>query len=70
MFGSMQKPHNCGFFCHLSRPVFSQRPDGTRQTSGHGRRRGRQGNVKNEGLMQKTNHQMLMMNVICGNIQA
>ncbi|ALD79121.1 hypothetical protein P10159_4383 [Citrobacter portucalensis] len=27
-------------------------------------------NVKNEGIMQKTNHQMLMLNIISGNIQA
>lgn len=70
MFCSMQKPHGCGFVCHLIRPVFSLRSDNTRQASGCGRVGGRYGNVKNEGLMQKTNHQVAMMNFISGNIQA
>lgn len=70
MFCSMQKPHECGFVCHLSRPIFSLRSDNTRQASGRGRGGGRHGNVENEGLMQKTNHQVAMMNFISGNIQA
>ena len=70
MFGSMQKTHECDFFCHLSRPVISQRPDITRWVSGRGRWVKKHVNVKNEGVMQKTNHQMLMLNIISGHIQA
>lgn len=70
MFGSMQKTHECDFFCHLSRPVISERPDIPRRISGRGRCVTKHVNVKNEGVMQKTNHQMLMLNIISGNIQA
>lgn len=70
MFGSMQKTHECDVFYHLSRPVISQRPDTTRWMSGRGRWVKKHVNVKNEGIMQKTNHQMLMLNIISGNIQA
>ena len=70
MFGSMQKTHECDVFYNLSRPVISQRPDITRWMSGRGRWVKKHVNVKNEGIMQKTNHQMLMLNIISGNIQA
>lgn len=70
MFGSMQKTHECDVFYLLSRPVISQRPDITRWMSGRGRWVKKHVNVKNEGIMQKTNHQMLMLNIITGNIQA
>ena len=70
MFGSMQKTHECDVFYHLSRPVISQRPDITRWMSGRGRWVKKQVNVKNEGVMQKTNQQMLMLNIISGHIQA
>lgn len=70
MFGSMQKTHECDVFYHFSRPVISQRPDITRWVSGRGRWVKKHVNVKNEGIMQKTNHQMLMLNIISGNIQA
>ncbi len=70
MYGSMQKLHGCGFFCHLSRPVVSQSPDIPRWRSDRGRWVKKHVNVKNEGVMQKTNHQMLMLNIIFGNIQA
>lgn len=70
MFGSMQKTHECDVFYHLSRLVISQRPDITRWMSGRGRWVKKHVNVKNEGIMQKTNHQMLMLNIISGNIQA
>ena len=70
MFGSMQKTHECDVFYHLSRPVINQRPDITRWMSGRGRWVKKHVNVKNEGIMQKTNHQMLMLNIITGNIQA
>ncbi|EQM94152.1 hypothetical protein DW203_09795 [Citrobacter portucalensis] len=70
MFDSMQKTHECDVFYHFSRPVISQRPDITRWVSGRGRWVKKHVNVKNEGIMQKTNHQMLMLNIISGNIQA
>ena len=70
MFGSMQKTHECDVFYHLGRPVISQRPVIQRWVSGRGRRVKKHVNVKNEGIMQKTNHQMLMLNIISGNIQA
>ena len=70
MFDSMQKTHECDVFYHFSRPVISQRPDITRWVSGRGRGVKKHVNVKNEGIMQKTNHQMLMLNIISGNIQA
>ena len=70
MFGSMQKTHECDVFYHLSRPVISQRPVIQRWMSGRGRWVKKHVNVKNEGIMQKTNHQMLMLNIISGNIQA
>ena len=70
MFGSMQKTHECYVFYHLSSPAISQRPDITRWMSGRGRWVKKHVNVKNEGIMQKTNHQMLMLNIISGNIQA
>ena len=70
MFGSMQKTHECDVFYHLSRPVISQRPVIQRWMSGRGRWVKKHVNVKNEGIMQKTNHQMLMLNIITGNIQA
>lgn len=70
MFDSMQKTHECDVFYHLSRPVISQRSDITRWVSGRGRWVKKYVNVKNEGIMQKTNHQMLMLNIITGNIQA
>lgn len=70
MFGSMQKTHECDVFYHLSWPAISQRPDVTRWVSGRGRWVKKHVNVKNEGIMQKTNHQMLMLNIISGNIQA
>lgn len=70
MFDSMQKTHGCDVFYHFSRPVISQRPDITRWVSGRGRWVKKHVNVKNEGVMQKTNHQMLMLNIISGNIQA
>ena len=70
MFDSMQKTHECDVFYHYSRPVISQRPDITRWVSGRGRWVKKHVNVKNEGIMQKTNHQMLMLNIISGNIQA
>lgn len=70
MFDSMQKTHECDVFYHFSRPVISQSPDITRWVSGRGRWVKKHVNVKNEGIMQKTNHQMLMLNIISGNIQA
>lgn len=70
MFDSMQKTHECDVFYHFSRPVISQRPDITRWVSGRGRWVKKHVNVKNEGVMQKTNRQMLMLNIISGNIQA
>lgn len=70
MFDSMQKTHECDVFYHFSRPVISQRPDIPRWVSGRGRWVKKHVNVKNEGIMQKTNHQMLMLNIISGNIQA
>ena len=70
MFGSMQKTHECDVFYHLSWPEISQRPVIQRWMSGRGRWVKKHVNVKNEGIMQKTNHQMLMLNIISGNIQA
>lgn len=70
MFCSMQKTHECDVFYHLGRPVISQRPVIQRWMSGRGRLVKKHVNVKNEGIMQKTNHQMLMLNIISGNIQA
>ena len=70
MFGLMQKTHECDVFYHLGRPVISQRPVIQRWVSGRGRWVKKHVNVKNEGIMQKTNHQMLMLNIISGNIQA
>lgn len=70
MFGSMQKTHECDVFYHLGRPVISQRPVIQRWMSGRGRWVKKHVNVKNEDIMQKTNHQMLMLNIISGNIQA
>ncbi|MFV0569051.1 MAG: hypothetical protein ACK5NJ_10780 [Citrobacter portucalensis] len=70
MFGSMQKTHECDVFYHLGRPVISQRPVIQWWMSGRGRWVKKHVNVKNEGIMQKTNHQMLMLNIISGNIQA
>ena len=70
MFYSMQKTHECDVFYHLGRPVISQRPVIQRWMSGRGRWVKKHVNVKNEGIMQKTNHQMLMLNIISGNIQA
>lgn len=70
MFGSMQKTHERDVFYHLCRPVISQRPVIQRWMSGRGRWVKKHVNVKNEGIMQKTNHQMLMLNIISGNIQA
>lgn len=66
MFCSMQKKHGYGFDFHLSRPMFSLRSDNTRQASGCVRVGERRGNVKNEGLMQKTNHRRLIANIISG----
>lgn len=56
MFGSMQKTHECDVFYHLGRPVISQRPVIQRWMSGRGRWVKKHVNVKNEGIMQKTNH--------------
>ena len=70
MFGSMQKTHERDVFYPLGRPVSSQRPVIQRWMSGRGRWVKKHVNVKNEGIMQKTNHQMLMLNIISGNIQA
>ncbi|STA75024.1 Uncharacterised protein [Citrobacter freundii] len=70
MYGSMQKPHGYGLFCNLIRPVFSQKLRVMRRKIARSRWAEKRVNVKNEALMQKTNHQMLMMNVISGTIQA
>ncbi len=70
MYDLMQKPHSCDLFCHLCRLVLSHRPDVLRWRSGRGRLGEKHVNVKNEGMMQKTNHQVLLMNVIRANIQA
>ena len=37
MYGSMQKPHDCGLLCNLSRPVFGQRLLITLRASGRNR---------------------------------
>lgn len=70
MFVLMQKLHWRAFFCRLMRLDWRGEPEVLRAEKGCSEWRSKCGNVKNEGLMQKTNHWALIGNIISGILQA